>query len=460
MAINFPSNLDSFTNPTSSNTLNSPDHAVQHSNSNDAIVALETKVGVDGSAVTTSLDYKLSGVTGTDKAVSKTGVETLTNKTLTSPAVNIGSDATGDLYTRGSGGALQRVAVGSTGQVLGVSAGLPAYVPNPAAALGSATVNGTFQEATTAQINAGTTTGSTGADLVVNPAALAASNYLNTTNILTTPIKFGGTGADGALTITSGTTTIDLANAAVVTKNYTSISITGTGALAFSNPNTNGTIIILKSQGNVTITSSANPTIDLRAIGGAASSSGNSYYAIPTAGSVNSGTSGGAGGTAITLMKSITNKTIPASTGAGGGAGSGSTGGAGGGSLVIDCGGAYNFGASSTINASGANGTNATASGGGGGAGGSIIVIYNTLTANSGAYSLNGGTAGASSGGFSAGGGGGGANRVGGGVGGSSGGTGGAGSNDDGTGGASNGNAGGGGGAGGWKLITSNTEFI
>lgn len=44
--------------------------------------AAQTKIGVDGSAVTSSLDYKLSGVTGTDKAVSKTGTETLTYKTL------------------------------------------------------------------------------------------------------------------------------------------------------------------------------------------------------------------------------------------------------------------------------------------------------------------------------------------------------------------------------------------
>jgi hypothetical protein len=41
-----------------------------------------TKLGVNSSAVTTTHDYKLSGVTGTDKAVSLTGAETLTNKTI------------------------------------------------------------------------------------------------------------------------------------------------------------------------------------------------------------------------------------------------------------------------------------------------------------------------------------------------------------------------------------------
>lgn len=58
MATNFPTTLDSLTNPTSGQTLNAPSHSTQHANSNDAIEALEAKVGVDNSAVTTSLDYK------------------------------------------------------------------------------------------------------------------------------------------------------------------------------------------------------------------------------------------------------------------------------------------------------------------------------------------------------------------------------------------------------------------
>ena len=49
---------------------------------------LEAKLGIDGSAVTTSHDYKLGGVTGSDKAASIAGTETLTNKTLTSPKLN------------------------------------------------------------------------------------------------------------------------------------------------------------------------------------------------------------------------------------------------------------------------------------------------------------------------------------------------------------------------------------
>ena len=60
MATSFPTGLDALTNPTGSNPMNSVsvDHAAQHANSNDAIEALQTKVGIDSSAVSTSHDFK------------------------------------------------------------------------------------------------------------------------------------------------------------------------------------------------------------------------------------------------------------------------------------------------------------------------------------------------------------------------------------------------------------------
>lgn len=98
MAILYPTTLDSLANPTSTDLMDNAvaalDHWTQHSDANDAIEALEAKVGVNGSAVTTSHDYKLSEVTSTDKAVGKTATQTLTNKTLTSPTVT-GMTATG-----------------------------------------------------------------------------------------------------------------------------------------------------------------------------------------------------------------------------------------------------------------------------------------------------------------------------------------------------------------------------
>jgi len=154
--INFPTSLDSLTNPIGTDSMSVVSHAGQHTNANDAIEALEAKVGADSSAVTTSHDYKLSGVTGSDKAVSKTGTETLTNKTLTSPQINFGSDANGDLIYRNGSGVTARLPIGSTDQILAVQAGVPTWVANPSASPASTTVAGVVELATTAETETGT----------------------------------------------------------------------------------------------------------------------------------------------------------------------------------------------------------------------------------------------------------------------------------------------------------------
>ncbi len=61
MATDFPTSLDELTNPTPTDALNSATvpHSSQHANANDAIEALQAKVGVDGSAEPTSLDYRV-----------------------------------------------------------------------------------------------------------------------------------------------------------------------------------------------------------------------------------------------------------------------------------------------------------------------------------------------------------------------------------------------------------------
>jgi hypothetical protein len=62
MSTNFPTALDTLTNPTLTDYLNSPSHAGQHANANDSIEALEAKVGINSSAVTTSHDYKIAAL--------------------------------------------------------------------------------------------------------------------------------------------------------------------------------------------------------------------------------------------------------------------------------------------------------------------------------------------------------------------------------------------------------------
>jgi len=59
MATNFPTSLDNLTNPASTNELDAPSHSQQHADANDAIEALETKVGINNSANTSSLDYRV-----------------------------------------------------------------------------------------------------------------------------------------------------------------------------------------------------------------------------------------------------------------------------------------------------------------------------------------------------------------------------------------------------------------
>ena len=162
-AISFPTSVDTLTNPSAIDSTATVSHSGQHSDANDGIEALQAKVGADGSAVTTTHDYKLSGVTGSDLSCSLTGTETLTNKTLTSPlmtsltatssslidttltgtttmtgtttidvssdyfALTLGSDATGDVFYRNASGYLTRLGIGSTDEVLKVAGGLPVW---------------------------------------------------------------------------------------------------------------------------------------------------------------------------------------------------------------------------------------------------------------------------------------------------------------------------------------------
>jgi len=303
----------------------------------------------------------------------------------------------------------------------------------------------------------------------------SSTNKFATTDYVTSVHKFGGDGSDGALTITSGATNINLGGAAIVKKNYTSISITGTGQLTFSNPHANGTIIILKCQGNVTITSSASPAIDASGMGGAAGTGAAAGAAAAgTAGTdgvafvgvthkglggAGSGGTAGADGAVMTPVYPTTfyYKSIGASCGAGGGGGgnggnsgagtlaAGGDGGRGGAALIIECAGALNFTSIPGISVAGKDGaaggtatsTRANANGGGGGAAGCCLILYGTLTANSGTIVSTGGAVGAvgtgGSGGVNGGPGGGGANLL----------------------------AGASGvGAAGWSLVAANTEFF
>lgn len=163
--------------------------------------AVKTLLGTVGSVVNGTFYYVNSEITGADKAVGKTATQTLTNKTLTSPSITtptittptitLGSDATGDIFYRNSGGTLARLAIGSANKILRVVAGLPAWDNETALSDASATVKGVVEIATSAEITAGTATGGTGAVLAISPDQLALSGYKKATSTFT---------ADGSIT--------------------------------------------------------------------------------------------------------------------------------------------------------------------------------------------------------------------------------------------------------------------
>ena len=244
--------------------------------------------------------------------------------------------------------------------------------------------------------------------------------------------SFGGDGSDGALEVSSGTTQIDAANAEVVVKNYTNVSITGTAKVELINPATNGTILILKSTGDVLITSSTAPCLDLSGCGadggngagiGADGNPGSAGTAIPynltspTGGA--SGVSGGNGngGTAPYAsydaeMAAYTRSNFyicgsGGGGGRGGASGSGGDGGRGGGCLVIECAGNLEFTVSNGISVAGDNGVNGTSDGGGGGGGGAgmALIFYKRVLAATGTVNVDGGDGGSSGGANSGGGG-------------------------------------------------------
>ena len=118
MASTYPTTLDNFTNPVGTDKVNNANsalvHSTQHSQLNDAVEALEAKVGANSSAVTTSHDYKLSSVTGTDKSVSKSSSNFTGGKVMVSSGNNGIVETT--LALNGSG--ILDIASGGTGVTL------------------------------------------------------------------------------------------------------------------------------------------------------------------------------------------------------------------------------------------------------------------------------------------------------------------------------------------------------
>lgn len=73
MASNYPTSLDTFTNPSAGASLSSPSHSAQHGDVNDAVEAIEAKLGIGSSAASAASEGAVlkangSGSTTWDKA--------------------------------------------------------------------------------------------------------------------------------------------------------------------------------------------------------------------------------------------------------------------------------------------------------------------------------------------------------------------------------------------------------
>jgi hypothetical protein len=64
MATSYPGALDNFSNPAGTDPLSNPSHAAQHANVNDAVEALQAKVGVNNSSDPASLENRLNNFIG------------------------------------------------------------------------------------------------------------------------------------------------------------------------------------------------------------------------------------------------------------------------------------------------------------------------------------------------------------------------------------------------------------
>lgn len=243
--------------------------------------------------------------------------------------------------------------------------------------------------------------------------------------------KFGGTGADGAI---SGSLTIAGSDNTYIVKNYTSFA-PGANTVTITPTNC---ILHIKVSGDCDLTGTTFNFAGKGAAGGGAATAGSvgTGYNVKTGvagggGAGSAGTRGSVGTTAITYGKMMSStfmqasRTIILSPGGGGGGGgngltngTGGAGGNGGGCVFLEVNGNLTFSGTTitmagSAGSNGGNGAQSGGGGGGGGGGGVFVCLYNGTLSGSVTPTVSGGAAG--TGGTGTGGGGGGGSGAGGG---------------------------------------------
>jgi hypothetical protein len=189
--------------------------------------------------------------------VTLTGIQTLTNKTLTSPilnfpTINVGSDATGDMYYRNVSNQFVRLPIGTTGQVLSVNSGIPYWATaasapvssvfgrtgavvgsaadyNGIAMTGIASLNGLVITANTGVVTTGTWNGTKVSEVYggTNQSSYTTGDilYASGTNTLA---KLGIGAAGQLLTVTGGLPSwVTASSGAVITDISASVTFVG-----------------------------------------------------------------------------------------------------------------------------------------------------------------------------------------------------------------------------------------